>query len=251
MTDGITLGRPRCAIDTCREDLAKNRDIFCPTHFGHHFKCAVRVCTEPATVGKMCANPQHQKMESLKKARSDAPFQLAKRMQRMRVSHPNDALLSEDAIFDNHDVTDDLEGNIEWFELEGETEEDVRMYNEANPGGIGEEDAGEFLEGICTSRMATSSNFPHQNPLLTAPSGLQQSRGARPTCLEVEHITSRRWFVHAVSCLDMLHFTMRKLYLTFWYVPILYMILATDSHPGSHRESDVCPSSSQARAHHL
>jgi hypothetical protein len=79
-------------------------------------------------------------MESLKKARNDAPFQLSKRMQRMRVSHPNDSLLAEPAISDNHDATDDLEGNPEWFELEGESAEDVLMFNEANPGGIGEED---------------------------------------------------------------------------------------------------------------
>jgi len=87
-------------------------------------------------------------MESLKKARSNAPFQLSKRMQRMRVSHPNDSMLSEEAISDNHDATDDLEGNLEWFELEGGTEEDVRMYNEANPGGIGEEGAPEASEGV-------------------------------------------------------------------------------------------------------
>src|SRR5882762_7680593 len=140
MTDGITLGRPRCAIETCREDLANNCDIFCTIHFQNHFKCAVRSCPEPATVGKMCANPQHQQMESLRKARNDAPFQLSKRMQRMRVSHPNDALITEPTISDNHDATDDLEGNPEWFELEGETAEDVRMFNEANPGGIGVED---------------------------------------------------------------------------------------------------------------
>jgi len=79
-------------------------------------------------------------MESLRKARNDAPFQLSKRMQRMRVSHPNDSMLSDNGTSDNHDVTDDLEGNLEWFELEGGTAEDVRMFNEANPGGIGEED---------------------------------------------------------------------------------------------------------------
>jgi hypothetical protein len=79
-------------------------------------------------------------MESLKKARNEAPFQFSKRMQRMRVSHPNDALLSENSTSDNHDATDDLEGNIEWFELNGETEEDVQMFNLANLGGIGEED---------------------------------------------------------------------------------------------------------------
>ena len=143
MTDGITLGRPRCAIDTCREDLGNNRDTFCSTHFQNHYKCAVRTCTQPATVGKMCTNPQHQKMESLKKARNEAPFQYSKRMQRMRVSHPNDALLTENPSSDNHDATDDMEGNIEWFELEGENEEHVRMFNEANPGGIGEEDVPE------------------------------------------------------------------------------------------------------------
>ena len=157
MTDGLTLGRPRCAIETCREDLGSNRDIFCPTHFRNHFKCAVRSCPEPATVGKMCANPQHQQMESLKKARNDALFQLSKCMQRMRVSHPNDSMLSETVISDNHDAMDDLEGNPEWFELEGESAEDVRMFNEANPGGIGEEDqldaevAGTYLENILAS----------------------------------------------------------------------------------------------------
>lgn len=91
-------------------------------------------------------------MESLKKARGEAPFQLSKRMQRMRVSHPNDSMLAENGTSDNHDATDDLEGNPEWFELDGETAEDVRMFNEANPGGIGEEDAPEADEttGECS-----------------------------------------------------------------------------------------------------
>ena len=84
----------------------------------------------------MCANPQHCKMESLNKARSDAPFQIAKRMQRIHVSHLNDAMLEE---ISQEDV-DDLEENVEWFETEGLDEEHVIMYNEHNPGGIGTED---------------------------------------------------------------------------------------------------------------
>jgi hypothetical protein len=108
-------------------------------------------------VGKMCANPQHQQMESLKKARNEAPFQLSKRMQRMRVSHPNDSMLSENPISDNHDATDDLEGNLEWFELEGETTKDVRMFNEANPGGIGEEDVPEG-QGVFANESSAFSN---------------------------------------------------------------------------------------------
>jgi hypothetical protein len=61
----------------------------------------------------------------------------------MRVSHPNDSMLSDNTTSDNRDATDDLEGNTEWFELEGKTADDVRMFNEANPGGIGEDDAPE------------------------------------------------------------------------------------------------------------
>jgi hypothetical protein len=158
MTDGITLGRPRCAIDTCKEDLANNRDIFCATHFRNHFKCAVRSCPQPAVIGKMCADPQHQRMESLRKAHNDAPFQLSKCMQWMHVSHPNDSMLSNNATSDNHDVTDDLEGNLEWFELEGETPDDVRMFNEANPGGIGEEDVPE-ADQVAGMFLVVSTRF--------------------------------------------------------------------------------------------
>jgi hypothetical protein len=32
---------------------------------------------------------------------------------------------------------DELEENIEWFEVKGDHAEDVQMYNEHNPGGIG------------------------------------------------------------------------------------------------------------------
>jgi hypothetical protein len=137
MTDGITLGHPRCAVPPCREPLANNRNRFCLTHFHKHSECAVRTCSDPIVPGsKMCANPQHRKMESLNKARSDAPFQIAKRMQRIHVSHPNDAMLEE---ISQEDV-DDLEENVEWFETEGLDEEHVIMYNEHNPGGIGTED---------------------------------------------------------------------------------------------------------------
>ena len=183
MTDGITLGRPRCAIDTCREDLGNNRDIFCPTHFQNHFKCAVRSCPQPAVVGKMCADPQHQKMESLRKARNDAPFQLSKCMQRMRVTHPNDSMLSDSTISDNRDTTDDLEGNLEWFELEGETAEDVRMFNEANPGGIGEEDVPEADEALGMSPIVIVKFQPNPSAFFLSVQASDSTIGtARPRC---------------------------------------------------------------------
>ena len=139
MTDGITLGHPRCAVPSCREPLGNNRHRFCLTHFDKHNECAVRTCFDPVVSGsKMCTNPQHRKMESLNKARSEAPFQIAKRMQRLQVSHPNNSMLEE--IHKSPEEADDLEENIEWFEVEGDREEDVQMYNEHNPGGIGTDD---------------------------------------------------------------------------------------------------------------
>jgi hypothetical protein len=79
-------------------------------------------------------------------------------MQWMHVSHPNDSMLSNNATSDNHDVTDDLEGNLEWFELEGETPDDVRMFNEANPGGIGEEDVPE-ADQVAGMFLVVSTRF--------------------------------------------------------------------------------------------
>ena len=113
MTDGVTLGRPRCAVCTCRDPLGSNRHRFCPIHFDKHGECAVRTCSDPVVPGsKMCANPQHHKMESLNKARSKALFQIAKRMQRLRVSHPNHSMLEDTSEFPEEEV-DDLEENIE------------------------------------------------------------------------------------------------------------------------------------------
>ena len=78
-------------------------------------------------------------MESFNKAHSEALFQIAKRMQRLQVSHPNNSMLEDTSEFPEEEV-DDLEKNIEWFEVEGDHEEDVWMYNERNPGGIGTDD---------------------------------------------------------------------------------------------------------------
>jgi hypothetical protein len=57
-------------------------------------------------------------------------------MQRLQVSHPNNSMLEEISESQEEEV-DELEENIEWFEVEGDHTEDVQMYNEHNTGGIG------------------------------------------------------------------------------------------------------------------
>src|SRR5882762_7901735 len=145
MTDGLCMGHPRCAIPPCRDPLSNNRHRFCPTHFHHHYICAVQSCSRPVVPpGKMCENPQHRQMEKLNKARGEASFQFASRMQRIHVSHPADLMLSDVPEAEEHDsdatVVNELEENITWFKSHGEDAENVQIYNEHNPGCIGEDE---------------------------------------------------------------------------------------------------------------
>jgi hypothetical protein len=82
----------------------------------------------------------------LNKAHSEAPFQIAKHMQRLWVSHPNNSMLKDISKFPEEEG-DDLEENIEWFKVEGD-HEGVQMYSKHNPGGIGTvDDEGHLSEG--------------------------------------------------------------------------------------------------------
>lgn len=145
------MGHPRCAVPSCRESLANNRHRFCPVHFENHHICAVRSCLEPVLPpGKMCANPQHRQMEKLNKARGEASFQLASRMQRNRVSHSTDSMLSEVPEQEESDLdttlVSELEENVTWFDVYGNGAENVEMYHEHKDGCIGEEDGAENSE---------------------------------------------------------------------------------------------------------
>jgi hypothetical protein len=142
----------------------------------------------------MCSDPQHRKIESLNKSRNEALFHLAKCMQRLQVSHPNNSML-EDISESPAAEPDDLEENIEWFKVEGNDDDDIQIYNEHNPGGIGTEDVVEE-EGLL---MAGNSQaiaglififilqLQHQQMSLLALHHREQKR----TCTEVEHIMSR------------------------------------------------------------
>jgi len=83
-------------------------------------------------------------MEKLNKARGEASFQFASRLQRIHVSHPADLMLSDVPEAEEHDsdatVVNELEENITWFKSHGEDAENVQIYNEHNPGCIGEDE---------------------------------------------------------------------------------------------------------------
>lgn len=143
MTDGLySLAHPRCSVPSCREPLGLNRHRFCPVHFENHYVCAVQDCSEPVQPpGKMCANQQHRQMEKLNKARAEAPFQLASRMQRNRLLHLANSIPDQEDSDSDTTLVNELEEDITWFDVIGDDPEDVRMCREYKEGCIGEEDA--------------------------------------------------------------------------------------------------------------
>jgi hypothetical protein len=116
VTDGLTLGHPCCAIPHCQEDLQSNRHRFCKTHFAEHNFCAVIDCHKPIVQGsRMCANPDHAKIEVLKKEKNKAAFQLKSSPLRTQISHPNDLLLNSPVDVETVDAGQEVE---EWFEVQ-------------------------------------------------------------------------------------------------------------------------------------
>ncbi|KAG2361118.1 hypothetical protein BDR07DRAFT_1190569, partial [Suillus spraguei] len=76
VTDGITVGRPCCAVPHCKNALASTRNHFCsadPSHRQLETICAVNGCDQPVShhgqgdkLHKTCSNPLHIKMEDAK-----------------------------------------------------------------------------------------------------------------------------------------------------------------------------------------
>ena len=73
VTDGVTIGRPCCAVPRCTNPLGSTRHRFCtldPSHRRLEFTCAVEGCGRPVSqdgtvTHKSCDDPLHLKLESL------------------------------------------------------------------------------------------------------------------------------------------------------------------------------------------
>ncbi|EIW56144.1 uncharacterized protein TRAVEDRAFT_129214 [Trametes versicolor FP-101664 SS1] len=81
--DGLSMGRPCCAVHDCKINLATKRDIYCPIHaplFAH--LCAVLSCGKPAAVGfQTCGLSEHRALEdAYRKDGSRAIHQLRARL---------------------------------------------------------------------------------------------------------------------------------------------------------------------------
>lgn len=141
VTDGLTMGHCCCTVFRCMEPLQNNQDRFCKTHFDKHDECAVVGCTAPVVKdpekkkkpSKVCSDLLHREMEQLNSQRSEAHFQLTARLQRQRVSHPNDTFSPQDVA-----ALVDLEDSEEWFEIGDDGS--VHLFVVPDPGATGVSD---------------------------------------------------------------------------------------------------------------
>ncbi|KAG1786126.1 uncharacterized protein HD556DRAFT_1449981 [Suillus plorans] len=126
VTDGITVGRPCCAVPHCKNALASTHNRFCsanPSHRQLETICAVDGCDQPVIrhgqgdkLRKTCSNPLHMNMEDAKAVLS---WSGKSKTQRMKTAKLNDALAAS-----SHDHPEDdlpVEDFDEWYEHDEST----------------------------------------------------------------------------------------------------------------------------------
>jgi hypothetical protein len=111
--DGVTVGHPCCARHNCKVPLANNKHRFCPEDAGQNTICAIIGCSSPTVPdSRVCSDLTHQEVERVHRERGQGRFQLKERLQRARVSHPNDAVAKETNVTEIID-TDNEEEDFE------------------------------------------------------------------------------------------------------------------------------------------
>jgi hypothetical protein len=92
--------------------LDSTKDHFCPEHHQLDQQCAIVGCAETVVEGsRTCRNPVHQEVERVKITRGQSRFILKERLQRQRVSHPNDSVavdISADQLDDPADLEEEF-----------------------------------------------------------------------------------------------------------------------------------------------
>ncbi|KAF9524704.1 hypothetical protein CPB83DRAFT_736234, partial [Crepidotus variabilis] len=77
ISDGISSGRPCCAVHDCKQPLESVKHHFCPPHRDKSQHCAVVHCDKKAEPGfRTCSLPNHRKCEESYVEQGKAMFQL-------------------------------------------------------------------------------------------------------------------------------------------------------------------------------
>ena len=120
VTDGVTVGRPCCAVPCCKYPLVSNHHRFCAEHLYREAMCAVDGCGCPVRreemvkgekIFKTCHDPVHIWMEEARLVQSSKG-----KAQRQKVAKLHDAM----SALDNPSIIEDdalpIQDTHEWFE---------------------------------------------------------------------------------------------------------------------------------------
>ncbi|EIW51585.1 uncharacterized protein TRAVEDRAFT_137153 [Trametes versicolor FP-101664 SS1] len=109
VTDGISIGRPCCGVQNCREPLRTPQDHWCARHVHQAAFCVVDGCCYAHRQGfRTCDS--HAAVEDHHVATGQALFTLRMRLQRAQVTHPTDAIEPDAPVEEDVDLDDTLDG---------------------------------------------------------------------------------------------------------------------------------------------
>lgn len=87
------MGRPCCSVHNCTIALRSTQDRFCPSHASLDSICAVTDCDAPVAKGyRTCSLVAHRAVEDRFKLMGKAAFHLRSRLQRSKVTTPEDSV---------------------------------------------------------------------------------------------------------------------------------------------------------------
>lgn len=91
VTDGVSLGAPCCGVHDFKVPLASQRHRHCDEHRDYDGICAAVGCGNRANPKHTtCSEPEHRKLEVRGVESHTAMFQLRRRLERLKIYHPDD-----------------------------------------------------------------------------------------------------------------------------------------------------------------
>ncbi|KAF7976972.1 hypothetical protein HWV62_5047 [Athelia sp. TMB] len=98
VSDGVALGHPCCKVHDCKIPLDSQRHHYCGQHQDKNTMCAVVGCDNRVSEKhSTCTEVDHRKLETRGVEAHTAMFQLRRRLERLKIYHPDDEVSAGNA----------------------------------------------------------------------------------------------------------------------------------------------------------
>lgn len=189
--DGISIGRPCCGVFKCQQPLQNNRHRFCAMHSEKDNICAIVGCKNPVVEivihdadggppktrkKKVCALPEHQKMEKKHEEHSTGSFLYQERLRQAHITQLTNSFSDTQTI-----PQDEIEEDFAAFEIQ---ENGEAIILERQVGSVGVQDTVENLldcpskakNGNRTFKAMFGRRRTHNEQTLVRPCGVVFAR---------------------------------------------------------------------------